>query len=297
MIHVVRGSEPSALPPLRREKLRELRKLARTKEGITIDIRGYQIAADPLWRAQHRKCCYCELKIQEKYQDVEHYRPKMAANREPGSAETHGYWWLAYTWKNLLLSCNSCNRLGKHTRFPLDHGSTALCPCAAPPGLELPLLIDPAAENPVKEIVFECDVEASLPPLGARHWIARPRNGSVRGAMTIEVLKLNRGGIVELRDEHVAKVVRVHADALRDALERKDPTRVAWEHARASALFEPGSMFAALSYDALREMVPGERLADHGLGWPEPEDVAMPAPPPRARAKAKTPSRRSLPRR
>jgi len=297
VIHVIRGAEPPDLPPVRRVKLRELRRAARSKEGITTDITGYQVAADPLWRAQHRKCCYCELKIEQKYQDVEHYRPKKEANRAPGCLDTHGYWWLAFTWRNLLFSCNSCNRLGKRTRFPLDHGSTALSPCEAPPGLELPLLIDPGAENPVTEIQFVCAVEAASPPTGDPHWIARPRRGSIRGAMTIEVLQLNREGIVGLRDEHVRRVVDPHVKALLRALGEADPVRIAWEHARASALFEPESLFAALSYDALRQMVPARRLARYGLGWPQPEEVAMPARPPGKRTPKKSARRRGVPRR
>lgn len=41
------------------------------------------------------KCAYCETKIER--WDVEHFRPKSI------------YYWLAYSWDNLLLACPTCN--------------------------------------------------------------------------------------------------------------------------------------------------------------------------------------------
>ncbi|HMY18924.1 MAG TPA: hypothetical protein PKA58_21505, partial [Polyangium sp.] len=70
----------------------------------------------------------------------EHYRPKAEADRRPGSHETHGYHWLAFTWSNLYFSCPDCNRSYKRTRFPLEHGSIALKTRKRPPGQEIPLL-------------------------------------------------------------------------------------------------------------------------------------------------------------
>jgi uncharacterized protein (TIGR02646 family) len=43
------------------------------------------------------KCAYCEQKLLDAPKHVEHYRPKNI------------YYWLAYSWDNLLLSCGSCN--------------------------------------------------------------------------------------------------------------------------------------------------------------------------------------------
>jgi uncharacterized protein (TIGR02646 family) len=43
---------------------------------------------------QH-KCAFCEKKIEEF--DVEHFRPKSI------------YYWLAYSWDNLLMACGTCN--------------------------------------------------------------------------------------------------------------------------------------------------------------------------------------------
>jgi uncharacterized protein (TIGR02646 family) len=43
------------------------------------------------------KCAYCEQKLLDAPKHIEHYRPK------------NKYYWLAYSWDNLLLSCGSCN--------------------------------------------------------------------------------------------------------------------------------------------------------------------------------------------
>lgn len=43
------------------------------------------------------KCAYCEQKLLDAPKHIEHYRPKDL------------YYWLAYSWDNLLLSCGSCN--------------------------------------------------------------------------------------------------------------------------------------------------------------------------------------------
>jgi uncharacterized protein (TIGR02646 family) len=51
------------------------------------------------------KCAFCEQK--EEVTHVEHYRPKKK------------YYWLAYSWDNLLMSCPSCN-INKSTHFELD---------------------------------------------------------------------------------------------------------------------------------------------------------------------------------
>ncbi len=45
----------------------------------------------------HLKCAYCEQKLLDAPKHIEHYRPKDT------------YYWLAYSWDNLLLSCGSCN--------------------------------------------------------------------------------------------------------------------------------------------------------------------------------------------
>lgn len=53
------------------------------------------------------KCAYCEKKLLDSPKHIEHYRPKKG-----------GYYWLAYSWDNLLLSCGECNN-PKDNNFPI----------------------------------------------------------------------------------------------------------------------------------------------------------------------------------
>ena len=45
----------------------------------------------------HLKCAFCEKKLLDAPKHIEHYRPK------------DKYYWLAYSWDNLLLACGECN--------------------------------------------------------------------------------------------------------------------------------------------------------------------------------------------
>ena len=87
------------------------------------DIYGHDEVRAALRTAQHSKCCYCESKITHITEDVEHYRPKGAVRQSPHDARplSPGYYWLAYEWKNLYLSCSICNSSHKRDLFPLKN--------------------------------------------------------------------------------------------------------------------------------------------------------------------------------
>jgi len=64
----------------------------------------------------HSKCAFCEQRVE--FPQVEHFRPK------------HIYYWLAYSWDNLLFACLGCNShknnhfdilLKRVTKFQLDN--------------------------------------------------------------------------------------------------------------------------------------------------------------------------------
>jgi hypothetical protein len=286
VIRVHRGEEPAELARVRAEKLPALEKLARERLalGNTItgdDVDGYRCVSEHLWKKQHHKCCYCENKIREVHNDVEHHRPKGGANRKPGCTDTHGYWWLAFTWENLLFACRCCNRSEKNDRFPLAPGDTALRPSEQPPGDEHPHLLDPAdaATNPVEHIQFEyrytvAGEHGHVP--GPKQWLARPRDGSPRGAWTIEVCGLNDASVVELRTDHFKDHIQDKVSDLEQAVGGQDRTLVERAFARASAMFAPEREFAALAYDAFRHFIPDAALAPWKLAWPAPQEVALP---------------------
>lgn len=61
----------------------------------------------------HNKCAFCEQRIEQYH--VEHYRPKKGGG---------SYYWLAFSWDNLLLACPKCNS-SKGTHFKIT-GSKAI---------------------------------------------------------------------------------------------------------------------------------------------------------------------------
>ena len=90
---------------------------------------------------QHNKCAYCESRIPKEHNDVEHYRPKSM------------YYWLGHDWNNLLYSCPLCNRSYKNDDFPLVNEANRV----TTPGsiaIEEPLIVNPAAEDPLQHIRF-----------------------------------------------------------------------------------------------------------------------------------------------
>lgn len=271
MIRVTRGPEPATLVTVRNQQLAILRGLSR--EPTSKEINGYSIVAEDLWKAQYHKCCYCELRIPKGYNDVEHYRPKAAANRQPGSSDTHGYWWLAFSWENLLFACPACNRSNKNTSFPLDVGGGVLIAENQPPGREHPLLINPGeVVNPVEHIEFVYKV---IGRGASRNWWARPRNGSSLGNKTIEVCGLNRSELRELREDHYSLVVIPHVSAIKSAIKSTDVTRLINEFQRAKDLLQARNAFVGLTYDALRADVPEASLRGLiGTGWPLPSLIA-----------------------
>ncbi|RKR43244.1 hypothetical protein [Paraburkholderia sp. BL17N1] len=274
MILVSRGDEPDFLSPVRAEQLEVLRALGRPP--ISTEIKGYRVVADVLWRAQHYKCCYCETKTKSSFNDVEHYRPKAAADRNPGSTLRHGYWWLAFSWSNLLFSCSSCNRSAKNDRFPLDHGSTALVHEHEPPGQEIPLLLDPCGrENPVVHIEFVHRPHAA----GGRtkYWFADARAGSTLGATTIEVCNLNHRDLLDLRGDYFDLVISSYIEALRQALRDRNPDQVSFAYERAKGLLRSPNQYVALAYDSLRSAI-DERILEEMIGqrWPQPTEVGSP---------------------
>ena len=150
-------------------------------------IYGHNSVKQALLDAQHSKCCYCEAKFRATYYgDVEHYRPKGAVKQMPGSSEEYpGYYWLAYDWDNLFVSCKICNT-DKDILFPLIDETTRARNHRDVIEKEQPVFVNPVIDDPRKHIIFRREEPIPI---------------TERGLKTIEYLKLRRPDLQEARRE------------------------------------------------------------------------------------------------
>lgn len=261
MIRVARGEEPAKLREKRYVYLARA-KLAVSEGKAPICTEGYSDARDLLHDAQGAKCAYCEMQIGKGSLPVEHFRPKAKAIRHDGSADG-GYWWLAWTWHNLLFSCATCNGSNhKGNHFGLEPGCQALSIDAQPPGSEVSSLLDPTREDPVDHIQF---VHVH------RHWRPLARGGSSRGRYTIKTLGLDRPPLLDFYTGHANYFVQPALDDLRAAIRSEDPPRITrtWGNIL-TRLFSKYIPYQALSYDVVRSRFSASALERWQLELPRP---------------------------
>jgi uncharacterized protein (TIGR02646 family) len=117
------------------------------------DKNRYKVASvqKKLNEIYHLKCAYCEQKLLDAPKHIEHYRPK------------DSYYWLAYSWDNLLLCCGSCNS-AKGKRFATAKDAVVYRgECFTDihhlgdsyDSLEEPKIINPEKENVLDFILFD----------------------------------------------------------------------------------------------------------------------------------------------
>jgi uncharacterized protein (TIGR02646 family) len=164
-----------------------------------------------LERLCDRKCAYCEAPAPASASwDVEHYRPKGRVSERP---DHPGYYWLAYRWDNLLLSCQLCNQRrkdrptweqeepgvtsGKADRFPLADEVTRAMDPSADLDAEARLLLDPTRDDPEEHLTFDLTGRALA------------RGASAMGAASIEVYHLNRRRLRSWRQAQIRLAVEL----------------------------------------------------------------------------------------
>jgi uncharacterized protein (TIGR02646 family) len=147
--------------------------------------------------AQHGKCCFCERLIKGE-SDVEHFRPKRGWQQQRGGRQNcPGYYWLAYEWENLYLSCGPCNSRFKRNLFPLENPSRRAKSHRDDSRLENPLFIDPGNDDPAEHISFRSEIPYAL-------------SGSRKGKHTLEALRLGeRPGLNEARLQRLKLLKRL----------------------------------------------------------------------------------------
>lgn len=141
------------------------------------------------------KCAFCEQRIEQYH--IEHYRPKAT------------YYWLAFSWDNLLLSCPKCNEY-KDLNFDLDGHKIAFInteanlrninsSSAVYDFVELPRMVNPEVTDSVGEITFNL--------------LGKIESANPRFAYTIEKCKIdrkdlndNRRSLIDRFREHLRDV-------------------------------------------------------------------------------------------
>jgi uncharacterized protein (TIGR02646 family) len=160
------------------------------KFSFSSDIYGDSSVKQALILAQHKKCCFCERLVGEDG-DVEHFRPKSAyCQQKDKKFDRPGYYWLAYNWDNLYLSCGSCNQRQKKNLFPLSDPANRAQFHNNDITLEEPLFVNPGEEEPSQHIGFRGEVPYAIP-------------GSIKGKPTIQILKLDRNILNDARLRHL----------------------------------------------------------------------------------------------
>jgi uncharacterized protein (TIGR02646 family) len=234
VIKIERTPEPAGLAERREQQLAGLG--ATRPERTAARMAVYQSVKMDLVLMQHHKCCYCDRRVIPVHNDVEHYRPFAR------------YWWLAWTWENLLFACRACNgKGGKHDQFPLAVGDTALVFPQQPPGSEHPLLVDPTVDDPRDHVRF-----AKLP---TGRWA--PIGLTDRGRKTIAVLGLGRDAYLDEFEAHVRHVVMPMVKDLKISYSVGLPVSfVALWHRKCAELLDPERPCLALSEAVLRHEFP-----------------------------------------
>ena len=137
---------------------------------------------DKLNNLYYHKCAYCENHAEQT--QVDHYRPKK------------DYYWLAYSWDNLICSCPTCNQF--KTNDFLIKGKKATPPKATDDLSEIniwssqkydeqekPMLLNPERDNLINAFIFDTG--------------GHIRGNNARADYTIETCHLDRKELVDSR--------------------------------------------------------------------------------------------------
>lgn len=153
---------------------------------------------EKLEKLYHFKCAFCEFKVEQG--QVEHYRPKTK------------YYWLAYSWDNLLYSCPNCNQF-KGTNFDVlgqvigppqitdDLSDINVWSSQRYDSQEKPKLLNPERDELNGRFLF--DIQGNV-----------KGNNDSRADYTIETCRLNRDFLVDER----RRIIEVFRDEVRAEL-------------------------------------------------------------------------------
>jgi hypothetical protein len=256
------------------EELRKARAFYRPKANrakeFSFTVYQDRSVRDKLEELFRMKCAYCETKIGAGDEsEIEHWRPKGAVKEDDGR-RLPGYYWLATTWDNLLLSCLKCNRprkyrlgageeneevwerSGKGMLFPLAEGDRRATKRGGESS-EHPLLLDPCKDRPDQylEFVLFDDENVTNEEERRRKALVRPKatrgRRFDRGVRSIDVYSLNRPILLDRRRAALTDVQR-HLATFKDAMETFNALQ-----AGQAALRERQSQIMRTSAEAIRD--------------------------------------------
>lgn len=276
-------AEPRALARQRRDGLGRafaaLNAHGTGSQELLDTLYAYDGGKARLFRAQHRKCAYCERRVGLKGNPLEHQRPKKQAWRHlPGISPRvvePGYWWLTWSWNNHLFACTSCNTGYKQSYFPLAPGSAALTGPTPPyqnkrlraehldTSVEQTLLVDPTAEDPLDHIEWR-PINRGQPK---QLWKWAPSPLTDKGRVTIAVLQL--GTLADDVGDHVRNHVLTCTDAVCSHIDDGDhpAARSRWR-AIEHNLVRSSCELAGPTWNALHYLVDAPRRAAANLAIP-----------------------------
>ena len=185
------------IPPIIKHKPRKDAFLKNQKAGkyaSSDNLYKPKKVKEALDKIYHRKCAYCEKSLKDADRHVEHYRPKVP------------YYWLAFSWDNLLIACKKCNELksnkfheyieGKQLIYNNETLETAQNQIKHYDSLEKPLIINPEQETKTSlqnHFTFNLKT-AEIIPL------------TKRMETTIDICQLNRKELVEKRYKELERL-------------------------------------------------------------------------------------------
>jgi len=278
VIRVQRGEEP---PELAKERSRQLAPLARQWLADKVDPTdpdaiasfidanktrtedGYGIARAELRARLHSKCAYCEKTIGTR-DPLDHFRPRSPrrVGRGGRTLEHPGYWWLAFSWDNLLQSCVDCNSI-KDNVFAVE--GRRICPWSADIEGEKAALLDPSRIDPTRHLEFHLDSRG--------HWTAQGK--TTLGKTSAAALELDRPG--DRYDVHLGQLAELVTSIEAAALRGAEDLRATWRRKVEVYVVRAAAAFRALTRAYLHHHL-GDLLARHDLELPRLADERPPAP-------------------
>ncbi len=216
-----------------------------TRKDFSAKIYAHHDVKTELSAAQHGKCAFCEAKITHvSYGHIEHYRPK-AGYKQSKNDELHkpGYFWLAYTWENLLFSCELCNSRHKGNLFPLANPKSRAKSATDNLADEQPLFVDPASQNPSDVIRFRKHVPFAV-------------KSNTAGKQTIQSLGLKREALNEHRSALLLWIVTMWQtiSLLRKSDSAEAMRRLKQAEITLRSAINPNAEYSAMARDYLQSV-------------------------------------------